>query len=131
MSESTKRMPCPGCGIWLTPEEYASGANPDRDPKSPPEPVHDVNGEHVADLCLFCDRSIPAEDGAAIRDLIKGRQHLLDDSSLSLPSGRIAPAAEVNHLMYQWGAEERQRMADEALADVYRRRRESRARLSP
>jgi hypothetical protein len=122
MKRPADQAVCPGCGISITPEQYASPAHPDRDPKSPPEPVYDVRGEHVADLCLFCDRTIPAEDGALIRELIKGRRHLLDDSTLTLPSGRVAPASEINHLMWQWGAEERQRMLAEA-NEAHRRHR--------
>jgi hypothetical protein len=113
---------CPGCGISITLAQRDAPASPDRDPKSPPEPIQDLTGEHVGDLCLFCDRVIPAEDGALIRELIKTRRHLIDDSTLTLPSGRIAPAAEINHLMYQWGAEERARMVDEAIDDHRRRK---------
>ena len=126
MEQSTKLVPCPGCGILITPDQRASPANPDRDPESPPEAVHGLNGEQVADLCLFCDRTIPAEDGDVIRELIKTRRHLHDDSELILPSGRTALAGEVNRLMYQWGAEERARIAEEAVGPALRRSEERR-----
>lgn len=119
-------VPCPGCGVLITREQRDAPANPDLDPKSPPEPVHDITGEHVGDLCLFCDRSIPVEDGDVIRALIKTRRHLHDDAHLTLPSGRIAPAWGINHLMYQWGAEERALMVEEAVGPMLRRSEERR-----